>query len=783
VLALLTIVFCLASAGVLRRTRGAGEPLEWRERLVLGMLATGVWAAAGTELLSIGHWLSFGAVLAWWAVPTLVLVVIASRGAKLEYRQRFARPPCTRGTAALLGLAASIILVTGVVAVICPTNTWDCWQYHLPRVFHWIQQGSVEHFPASDRRQLEMPPFAEFMSMHWALLSGGWAWTNMHQWFALIGAAIAASLGARELGAAGRGQALAALLTVTNPAAAVQATSGKNDVVVAFWALALAWIAARMWRERRFGLEWRVAAGAALGLLLLTKGTGFIIAAPLCAAIAWAMLRTLGWRAVPMGSTIVLIALALNAGHWSRNAAAFGSPLGLPESRGGYPLAARAFTPGILVSGVVRNLSLHTATPWPAVNERERGAVETLHAWLGVSPNDPRTTMNPVRQPFRVLDTLESDGYNPAPVHLALALVLLAFAAARPRAIRDGPGWAALAVPFAGFLLFCTLLRWQPWHLRLQIPFVLLFAPVLGAVLPRLDGAAWRALKAVAIAGAFALAWNDVLWTQARPLLGEASILRESRRERLFQQAPDMRAPLEGAAAAAAGAHPHVIGLLLRDPLGQSYEWPALLLTSRAAGERTPIVNLNPSFGPEPRPDEPRPDVALVANPYRGPVEQRRAGMTFLRRAGFPPFFVYVSGERVLAAMGHADVPAFSGFEVREGLRPEEGPYPNLPFRVRWATPPRTVVRFQSDGSPTLLLIEWRRNERSDQAATIGLNGVLVARYEFGPSRQFWPVRQPLRPRAGENRLEIEYSPEPGGSTARGSVLFKRLQVVPEAGR
>src|SRR6185369_13955843 len=98
---------------------------------------------------------------------------------------------------------------------------------------------------------------------------------------------------------------------------------------------------------------------------------------------------------------------------------------------------------------------------------------------------------------------------------------------------------------------------------------------------------------------------------------------------------------------------------------------------------------------------------------------------------------------------------------------------------ARWGGPMRTVVSFQSDGAPALLLMEVRRNERLDQKMTIRLNGETVAAYDFGRSRQFWPIRQPLAGRAGENVLDLEYMPEAEGFSGRGSVLFKRLQVVP----
>jgi hypothetical protein len=42
-------------------------------------------------------------------------------------------------------------------------------------------------------------------------------------------------------------------------------------------------------------------------------------------------------------------------------------------------------------------------------------------------------------------------------------------------------GFHAMAIG-AGFLLFCSYLRWQPWHFRLHLPYFLLASPLIGAM-------------------------------------------------------------------------------------------------------------------------------------------------------------------------------------------------------------------------------------------------------------------------------------------------------------
>jgi len=63
-----------------------------------------------------------------------------------------------------------------------------------------------------------------------------------------------------------------------------------------------------------------------------------------------------------------------------------------------------------------------------------------------------------------------------------LCLALL-FASRERRKARDVTAYAIALV--AAFLIFCTYLRWQPWNSRLDLPFFVLWSPVISLVLLR----------------------------------------------------------------------------------------------------------------------------------------------------------------------------------------------------------------------------------------------------------------------------------------------------------
>jgi hypothetical protein len=157
----------------------------------------------------------------------------------------------------------------------------------------------------------------------------------------------------------------------------------------------------------------------------------------------------------------LLIALALNAPHWARNLATFGSPLGPGASgspgRENDRLTNDALSPGILASNVIRNLSLHAGTPSRKVNRALESAVERGHEWLGVAIDDPRSTRLYSDRRFMIVgDSTDPD---------QMLLVAAATAASRCGGRRAFAGaactWRSPRVP-------ALSVPGQPWHSRLQ---------------------------------------------------------------------------------------------------------------------------------------------------------------------------------------------------------------------------------------------------------------------------------------------------------------------------
>src|SRR4029077_8111064 len=115
------------------------------------------------------------------------------------------------------------------------------------------------------------------------------------------------------------------IVVATLPMGILQASSTQTDYVEAFWlacavSMALGFIAA----PTPAAAAWFA---AALGLAALTKGTAYIFAAPLVAAMAcWMVVRLKGKLVIP-AALMIALPLLINSGQYVRNEVLFGNPL------------------------------------------------------------------------------------------------------------------------------------------------------------------------------------------------------------------------------------------------------------------------------------------------------------------------------------------------------------------------------------------------------------------------------------------------------------------------
>jgi 4-amino-4-deoxy-L-arabinose transferase-like glycosyltransferase len=538
-----------------------------------------LWAygvALVCEALSLFQALTFASLVVIWglAVIALILLLLRTRPHMLAPRRWLAdfRQAAAGMIAEEWALGAVLLIIGGatlLIAFLCPPGTWDSQSYHLPRIEHWIQDGSLAFYRTAIDRQLTMPGLAELLILQLRLLSGGDRLDNLVQWLAGAGVVYLVGRIARALGGSRRGIAFARLVAATLPIGILESSSTQNDLVAAFFLLAMA--------ERllawRGGLSSRDAAffAIAAGIALATKGTSYLIGLPFGLWFLAANLKA-GRRALPALIACGVLILLPNLPSYLRNLDYSGSPLG-----GGEVTNNASFGPGALVVNGARSLAVNLATGNIARNKRITKLVDTGLGALGLDANDPALTF--INTKFELLEDQTSENIAGNPLKLVLGIasvVVVLLAGGKPPFPRRCYALCLLA----GGLLFVIVLRWQPWITRLQLP-LFVFAAPLAACLPIEGGRdRWyrrgRAILGAALAiGLIAFAWRPLWENSHRPLFPPSgfadSIWAKTGTEILFLPRPELQSSYEAAARYAAQQGDSRIGLLTA---GNDWEHP-----------------------------------------------------------------------------------------------------------------------------------------------------------------------------------------------------------------
>ena len=454
-----------------------------------------VWAfalATAANILSALNLLAFPGILTFWTAYSLFFATRLLRTASSP----LARPKADRS----LCVPACIALLTLAAALAYPPTNYDSLTYHMPKVMHWWQNGSLEHYYTSIVRQTGLSPFAELVIFHSFVLSGTDYFANLPQWGAFIGIMCTAASTASLLGAGATGQALAALFFATLPMGIAQASGTQTDLVVGFW---LSCAAARfiIWKNDP-AADNAIYFGMAVGLAILSKGTAYVVGLPFVFAFAFFSIkqyRQLLAKAAMSGC----IALCIFMPHVYRNYTMHHAPLAGSEGTIIFPPTAKSF----IVTTLANILS---NDPTPFTRQGANRAYEKLLSLLDIDPNDSMLfPFGPIseRQHFST-----RENYAQNPVHLLLLIWCLSGIGIGYHAAASGYRWLV----FASLALFCLLIAWQPYIARLQTPLFALAAPLAGLALEKPRGKRLRKFCCILLT----LYCVPVLfWHATRPLL------------------------------------------------------------------------------------------------------------------------------------------------------------------------------------------------------------------------------------------------------------------------
>ena len=588
---------------------------ELRASLVRSYLILFLLIASSTELLSQFNAITDSAIgFLWIAVTALtltgvVLLTVRHDSKPLLIAQWQTLTDGGRHTRPFLLMIAGVLSITLALALAYPPNNWDSMTYHMARVAEWIQHGNIDFYPTAIDRQNYQPPLAEFAILHLQILSTSDRFANLIQWYSFCLVIILTTLIANEFQLSLEAQALSGVIAATLPMAILQSTGTQNDLFITAFCLSFTYYLLRFVRIQT--LSDAIFCTMGLGLALLTKGTAYLYCCALGLTIGGAAIvsadpskRSSLFRNLAL---IALTALVLNAGHLSRNFALYGHPL---STAGDYKNEEISMT--VVLSNILRNGALHLETPFHKMDSYSFRVVGRL---LGDHLNNPKTTMSSTtetREPFH-------EDYAGNVVHFMLiAGTLLALPFVRivnRRTIYSYTG----ALLFAA-LLYCSILKWQPWASRLQTPLFMLSAPLIAALCERLCSCYRQVVVGLALM-LFASSIPFLILNKTRPfapLTEGAMISQDDRVRSYFINHGEIYADYQAAAKIILASGAEEVGLCLQY---DDYEYPLWVLAGRSARRGTPrfrhigVVDLSAATE---TPNRPLPGLVVSTKRYDG---------------------------------------------------------------------------------------------------------------------------------------------------------------------
>ncbi len=557
---------------------------SWRERLLVSAVAMGALIVFSTEALSAASLLRSGVLMVLWVGVFFVLLIgLASQGwpgrkaaaPEKTPAGRAARnypaaadipvPPAAMSAApmgllekCLLGTILMLLAITGGVACIAAPNTWDSMTYHLPRILHWLAHGSVAFYETGNFRQNYNPPAAEYFLLQAFALTGSDRFVNLLQWAFGIGAAVAVSLLTSYANKALAAQLFGALFFLTVPMVILQSTSTQVDLVFSFWVIGTVYFGIRAMETK----QWLYVAlvGVSVGMAVLSKG--FLVAI-LIPFFLWFGARALlldRFRGLLKMAAIMLVAALVFAG-WAWRIQRAGP---LPEAT--QSLMLRDHSMACIISNTVKNAASECLINCRPVADACAQGVAAIHRLLGLQFDDPRTTGGPISHMLLLTHYADED-YAGNLWHLVLVAVCVVWAF-----FLRGPHLRAYAVcVLLSAILFCAMVKWQPWINRFHVSLFVLAAPLAAAVLGRHR----RAI--VLVSGLLVVLSVPYLFANhTRPLVGARNILSVPRNEQYFWKSPWLAASYWNAVAFIGQNGCRDVGLILQF---DDWEYPLWALT------------------------------------------------------------------------------------------------------------------------------------------------------------------------------------------------------------
>lgn len=449
-----------------------------RESILITFLCLSIIVLISTEVLSLFNSINFSTIQLHWKTIFITLSIISVFIFKKNIFFSPLRFPSISFPELTIILVITVYLLSlFFLALKVPPNNFDSWSYHLPRVEHWIQNQNVNFYPTGKLNQLFMSPLSGYFHLHLNVLNNYTdIYSNLVQWNALLVTLVAVTLISMRYGADKTTQLISGLITLGIPMVILEATSSQTDILVTSYVSIFVYFLVSIAPKKGLSYPIALILGTSLGLALLSKPTALIFLTPFFIILIFKYLNKSHLRHFLL---ITILFFVINVGHFYRNYTLFGSPIGL--NKYDYEWRNLSFTPPVAVSNFLRNSSIHLATPIDKSNQTIYQIISHLHLFLKINLSDPNTTWPAtIYQPPSPRINENESGNT---LHFVLLIISSLFFVLSKRLRQQKPILPYIAALWVGYFLFSFILKWQPWHSRLHLPFFILATPPLAIFL------------------------------------------------------------------------------------------------------------------------------------------------------------------------------------------------------------------------------------------------------------------------------------------------------------
>ncbi len=361
-----------------------------------------------------------------------------------------------------------VILPLLFLAIYVRPNNLDSNNYHLLRIINWIDNKNIGHFPTTHIQQLYHNVFAEYVVMQTMLLSGSDKLGNLPQFFAMIGSLAGISLIGKNLGFGYAAQLVCLSLLLFLPIGILESTTTQVDYIACFYFLCFIYFGYEIVLQSGTKFQWQPVVYLALSLSLagFTKYTTLFFVFPFGVYFGVEILRKYGIAPAIKTATIVLVAWGLVfSPFFYRNYQLFGHVLSPSEDSVLYAegIPTKDYSLAYTLASLSKNVGIHASLPNTEYNNWVDERLVAFHNFLGLELDDPVNTLNPYYTKF----TIQED-FAPNTLHF-LAIVVSLFGLLFFRKDRNIIVLSILSV--IGFIILSTLVKYQPFASRTQMPF------------------------------------------------------------------------------------------------------------------------------------------------------------------------------------------------------------------------------------------------------------------------------------------------------------------------